>query len=135
MINKKILFFGVFLVATLLVPDLAFAQEAGADSDIWTNLADKAKTVGSGLTHSGYIIAGLGLIVFSFMAIFNKIKWSTLAYIMMSTFLLSAMTLLIRSAQGDQGWGWIGGDGSVSYSEGDLEVGGDTKSNPVSKTN
>ncbi len=114
----------LFFAVIMLLPRLAFADPAadggtaaGGDADIWGTLADKAKTVGEGLADAGYIIAGLGLVVFSFMAIFNKIKWSTLAYIMTSVFVLSAMTFVIRSAQKDGNFDWIGGDGNLEYSQ------------------
>ncbi len=66
-------------------------SDAFADSDIFVQLADKATTIGLGLRNSGYMIAGMGLVVFSVMAIFNKISWKNLAYIMLSCFLLSIM--------------------------------------------
>lgn len=107
---NKILNMFLFM-AVLLLPRLAFAdpEAGGGDADIWGTLASKAGMVGGGLTSTGYIIAGLGLIVFSFMAIFNKIKWSTLAYIMMSTFVLSAMVFVIKMAQDGGDSSWIGG--------------------------
>ena len=69
----------------------ASISDAAADVDIFSKLAEKAETIGLGLRSSGYIIAGIGLIVFSFMAIFNKVSWKNLAYIMLSCFILSAM--------------------------------------------
>ena len=119
---KKYLFPILILGLFLLLPDAVWAQATGggggagtggsggtAGADIWSYLAAMAGKVGGGLTGSGYIIAGLGLITFSFMAIFNKIKWSTLAYIMLSTFVLSAMTWLVSSAQDGGSFAWIGG--------------------------
>lgn len=115
---KKYLFPILILGLFLLLPDAVWAQATSggtggsggtAGADIWSDLAAKAGKVGGGLTSSGFIIAGLGLIVFSFMAIFNKIKWSTLAYIMLSTFVLSAMTWLVSSAQDGGSFAWIGG--------------------------
>jgi len=111
----------LFFAVIMLLPRLAFAEgetgggAEGGDADIWGTLAEKAQTVGEGLADAGYMIAGLGLVVFSFMAIFNKIKWSTLAYIMTSVFVLSAMTFVIRSVQKDGDFDWIGGDGNLSY--------------------
>lgn len=109
--------------AIMMLPRLAFAEgeggggAEGGDADIWGTLADKAQTVGEGLADAGYMIAGLGLVVFSFMAIFNKIKWSTLAYIMTSVFVLSAMAFVIRSVQENGDFDWIGADGNLSYDQ------------------
>ena len=88
------------VLAVILLPEAAWAQGATGE-DIFDSLADRAQTIGEGLRGSGYIIAGSGLIVFSFLAIFNKIKWSTLAYIMLSCFVLSAMAFVIDFFQGD----------------------------------
>lgn len=74
----------------------AFADGPSAGDEIWTKLANKASSIGLGLRQSGFIIGGLGLIFFSFMAIFNKISWKNLAYIMLSCFVLSFMFALIR---------------------------------------
>ncbi len=129
---KRILNMFVF-AAILLLPRLAFAEGEGGegDADIWGTLATKAGIVGGGLTGVGYIIAGLGLIIFSFMAIFNKIKWSTLAYIMMSTFVLSAMVFVIKMMQDGGDSSWIGG---VDYStSGGTEIVYDADQVTVSK--
>ena len=77
----------------LIVLFLVFTPicDAFADGDIFDKLAMKAGFVGSGLRKSGFIIAGLGMIMFTFMAIFNKLQWKHLAYIMFSTALLTAM--------------------------------------------
>jgi hypothetical protein len=83
---KRILLI-LFLCTVVMVPD-AFA--AGEDS-IFYKLADRAKAIGLGLRGAGFMIAGFGLIVFAFMAIFNKISWKSLAYIMLSCFILSLM--------------------------------------------
>jgi len=89
--------FGLLLVLVifccLLSVNPAFADEAGV---IWDKLAGKASKVGVGLQQSGFLIGGIGLIFFSFMAIFNKISWKTLAYIMLSCFVLSAMVGLVN---------------------------------------
>lgn len=100
------------LLAVILLPDAAWAD---AGEDIFDSLADRAQTIGEGLTGVGYVIAGLGLIIFSFMAIFNKIKWSTLAYIMLSCFVLSAMVFVITMFQEGGTSDWIGGEGSISF--------------------
>lgn len=88
--------FPLFLATLLIALFAASGAYADGGGDIFGKLADKAWTVGSGLRDAGFIIAGLGLVVFAFMAIFNKISWKTLAYIMMSTFILTAMIAAIN---------------------------------------
>ena len=92
MIKRFPLFLATLLVALFSVSG---AYAAGG-SDIFGKLADKAWTIGFGLRDAGFIIAGLALVVFSFMAIFNKISWKTLSYIMLSTFILTAMVAVIN---------------------------------------
>ena len=86
--RSLIFLLGLFLIIALTTP--AFAAGGSADP-IFQKLAEKAGVVGRGLRDTGFIIAGLGLIVFTFAAIFNKLSWKHLAYIMFSTFLLSVM--------------------------------------------
>lgn len=90
--KKSLSFWIVF--SLLLLTSEAYA----AGDEIFDTLADIAGTIGGGLGGAGFMIAGFGLAVFSFMALFNKISWKTLAYIMMSTFILSVMTLIISEA-------------------------------------
>ena len=85
--------FGLLLLGVILFSNNAHAATAG---DIFDQLANRAGTLGAGLKQSGYIIAAFGLIVFSFMAIFNKISWKNLAYIMMSCFILTFMVSVIN---------------------------------------
>lgn len=91
--------YGLFVIVCMLVCftfiSPAFAAASGGD-EIWTKLAGKASIIGKGLQRSGFIIGGIGLIFFSFMAIFNKISWKNLAYIMLSCFVLSFMVALIN---------------------------------------
>lgn len=100
----------------------AFAEPSSGDK-IWTVLAGKALLIGTGLRKTGYIIAGLGLIFFSALAIFNKISWKNLAYIMLSCFVLTCMIALINyfSTSGDPAANYDsftgnGADSSVSNS-------------------
>ncbi|MCQ2734409.1 MAG: hypothetical protein MJ212_00470 [Alphaproteobacteria bacterium] len=83
----------IWKLLSLIIGGTLYSTAAFAD--IFTELADRAEIVGSGLTSSGYIIAAVGLIVFTFMAIFNKLSWKTLAYIMMCCFILSVMGAII----------------------------------------
>ena len=93
--KKYGLFVLVLTLACFALVSPAFAAASSGD-EIWTKLAGKAAFVGQGLRRSGYIIGGMGLIFFSFMAIFNKISWKNLAYIMLSCFVLSFMVALIN---------------------------------------
>src|SRR5574344_618490 len=68
-------------------------------ADIFDEITLRAKNLGFGLKQSGYLIAGLGLIAFSVAAIFNKISWKTLAYIMVSCFLLTFLTAVVEYTQ------------------------------------
>lgn len=102
--------FGLLLLGVILFSNNAYAVSAG---DIFDQLASRAGTLGMGLKKSGYVIAAFGLIVFSFMAIFNKISWKNLAYIMMSCFILTMMVSIINyvaSANSD-------GSGGAALSE------------------
>ena len=81
----SLLFFA--LVLTLFCSPNAYA----ASGDVFDKLSNLGGTFGVGLARSGYLIAGIALIGFSVAAIFNKISWKTLAYIMMSTFILTML--------------------------------------------
>lgn len=83
--NKKCNVF-FFLVAVLF---FAFAPEAHAD--VFDKLQGLGNAMGTGLAKFGYMVAGLGLLAFSVAAIFNKVSWKTLAYIMMSTFIITML--------------------------------------------
>ena len=99
---KYLKMFAFMLLAFVFTMANAYAEGSGAGTggasggDIFGQLATKAETIGGGLRSSGFIIAAIALLVFSFMAIFNKISWKTLAYIMMSTFLLTVMVAAIN---------------------------------------
>lgn len=75
------------LVLTLFCSPNAYA----VDGDVFAKLSNLGGSLGIGLARSGYLIAGVALIGFSVAAIFNKISWKTLAYIMMSTFILTML--------------------------------------------
>ena len=127
---KKIgvLCFWVAILCVVMVSP-AFADAASGDA-IWDKLAGKASTIGVGLQKSGFIIGGIGLIFFSFMAIFNKISWKNLAYIMLSCFVLSAMVALVNyfSVKGAVNTAtyteFNGPDGDVSFKGGVAPAGG-----------
>ncbi len=123
-----------FLIAVLDIAFVfpAFADGPSAGDAIWTTLAGKASKIGGGLQQSGFLIGGIGLIFFSFMAIFNKISWKTLAYIMLSCFVLSAMVGLVNyfantdksKANNSVYTKFNGPDGEVSFKGGVAPAGG-----------
>ncbi len=84
----SLILLGVLLLSAFGVSD-AFA--ADATTDVFARLGTLGGSFGIGLARLGYLIAGLGLIAFTVAAIFNKISWKTLAYIMMSTFILTML--------------------------------------------
>ena len=106
-----------------------------AHADIFDSLAERASALGLGLRDTGYIIAALGLIVFSFMAIFNKISWKQLAYIMMSCFILTFMIALINyfRVAGDPDANNISFDGNSSGNPSNENT--DPTNNPIRREN
>ncbi len=74
--------------------------------DIFDQLACRAANVGNGLRESGYVIAGFGLIMFSFFAIFGKVKWPLFCTIMFSCFMLSVMVFVIGLMAEESGGSW-----------------------------
>lgn len=91
---RKIFFLA--LAAIVLTASNVYAAEGAS---IFSSIADKADNVAGGLKNAGYIIAGLGLIGFAVAAMFNKISWKTLVYIMISTFCLTLITAIITWTQ------------------------------------
>ena len=83
--------------------------------NIFQQLACRAGTIGSGLKTAGYMIAGFGLIVFSFAAIFGKVKWPLFATIMFSCFLLSATVFVVNMMTKNGDASWIGGIKSSGF--------------------
>ena len=92
--HLSLLFLVVLIVLMQIFPAFA-AEPTNVNAEIWDKLAAKALFIGKGLQTSGYLIAGIGLIFFSFLALFNKISWKTLAYIMLSCFVLGTMFMVI----------------------------------------
>lgn len=76
---------------------------------IFDQLGCRAGVIGRGLQSVGYIIAGFGLLVFSFAAIFGKVKWNVFATIMFSVFLLSMTFFVINTMTKGGNAGWIAG--------------------------
>ena len=117
-----------FLFIVFLYPESAWADGATAPA-IFGELAKKASAIGSGLRNAGYVIAGLGLIFFSFMAIFNKISWKTLAYIMMSCFFLTFMWGIISFVSQGGNTGGV----KMDFTNGDASVSGGVPAAPTGK--
>lgn len=63
---------------------------------IFKTIAVRMMVVVRDLRMLAYIIAGFGMIAFTFAAIFNKISWKHFSNIMISLFILSMMTPLIE---------------------------------------
>ena len=88
-------------VFVLVNPGDAFADLLGCMSNageqgIFKTLACKVTTTLFDIRKIVYIIGGLGLVAFTFAAIFNKISFKHLANIALSLFLLSMMTPFIE---------------------------------------
>lgn len=88
-IEKLPIFFGILAIFAIV------AYPMDAHADVFDKLAKLGGSLGGGLKRSGFMIAGLGLIAFSVAAIFGKVSWKTLAYIMMCTFILASMTAVV----------------------------------------
>lgn len=87
------------------------------EGSIFKQLACRAGFIGDGLRRVAYIIAGLALIVFSFAAIFGKVKWPVFCTIVFCCFLLSVVVFVVNTMTAkENSAAWIGGindDGSV----------------------
>ena len=83
--------------------------------NIFQQLACRAGQIGLGLRSVGYIIAGFGLLVFSFAALFGKVKWNVFATIMFSVFLLSMTFFVINTFTKDGNSAWIAGIAPTGY--------------------
>lgn len=113
-----------------------YGTESCGSGNIFQQLACRAGVIGSGLKTVGYMIAGFGLIVFSFAAIFGKVKWPVFATIMFCCFLLSATVFVVNMMTKDGDASWIGGveAGSISASS-TSQPKGNVDANEVSQQN
>ncbi len=122
--KNKVFYLLLLFVGIILTPNNAYA-------DIWDSLSGKADEIGKGLSNVGYIIAGFGLIAFSVAAIFNKISWKTLAYIMISCFILGITTMVVGEITGESEFiGYLDYSSSASAN---VETPGDAQSVSVKK--
>ena len=118
-------------IFSFMVFVLFFASIPEAHADVFDRLKDLGNAMGTGLAKFGYMVAGLGLLAFSVAAIFNKVSWKTLAYIMMSTFII---TLLLKGYIHD--YLRVGGDTGVVTNGvgGNATPAGDAQSNNIPKS-
>ena len=92
--KNKVFYLLLLFIGVILTPNNAYA-------DIWDSLSGKANVIGKGLSNVGHVIAGFALIAFSVAAIFNKISWKTLAYIMISCFIVGITTMVVDEVHGE----------------------------------
>ncbi len=86
----------LLLLLVALIPQVSYA----ADGDIFTILESKIYSTLMDLREIVYMIAGFGLVMFAVMAIFNKISYKHLSYIMIGLSLLSLMFPFIEYFSG-----------------------------------
>ncbi|MBO4285492.1 MAG: TrbC/VirB2 family protein [Alphaproteobacteria bacterium] len=99
----KILSISLCLAAFCYVamPALAFAAD---DKDLFTTIQGKLITTLQDLRQIVYVIAGFGLMMFAVLAVFNKISYKHLGYIMIGLSLLALMFPFIEYFSGDSDW-------------------------------
>jgi len=90
---------GLAAIVLVLMPTEVWAAEGNA-GNIFTIISQKMISTVRDLRSIVYVIAGFGLIMFSFLAIFNKISWKHLSYIMISLSLLAVMMPFINYFSG-----------------------------------
>ena len=119
----------------LLVFALLLTSTVDCSADVFDRLSKLGDSFGTGLAKSGYFIAGLGLIAFSVAAIFGKISWKTLAYIMLSTFILTALlSKVIYNSLQVNGNFYALGEVKFNGLSGNGSAGGDAASVKVTKS-
>ena len=89
-------------ILALLLPALfvCLPLEAFAAGDIFTIISNKMVSTVLDVRKIVYVVAGFGLVMFSVLAIFNKISFKHLSYIMIGLFLLSVMMPFINYFSG-----------------------------------
>lgn len=109
------------LIAVVLVPSTVYA----ADGNVFTIIFNKMITTLQDVRRLVYAIAGFGLVMFAVLAIFNKISFKHLAYIMIGLSLLAVMMPFINYFSGadiqDSEYNYgnfiAGGDASITGSD------------------
>lgn len=109
------------MILSLFLSDMAYA-----DSAVFSKLKTTAGEIGSGLKQVGYAAAGLGLIALTFGAIFGKVNWKTLGYIMLSCFILTMMTAVIGKMKGNEDYRQAHQEFQSGRSRGNASVPGNT---------
>lgn len=89
------------LLMLLVMPSLVHAEVA-TEKNIFAIIQNKMITTVLDVRKIVYIIAGFGLIMFSVLAIFNKISFKHLGYIMISLSLLALITPFIEYFTGER---------------------------------
>lgn len=79
------------LLVVVIMPSIAFAG-----GDVFDIIQAKMVSTVRDVRKIVYVVAGFGLVMFSVLAIFNKISFKHLAYIMISLSLLALMTPFIN---------------------------------------
>jgi len=99
----KILSISLCLAAfcCVMMPVAAFAAD---DQDLFTTIQGKLITTLQDLRQIVYVIAGFGLVMFAVLAVFNKISYKHLGYIMIGLSLLALMFPFIEYFSGDSDW-------------------------------
>ena len=72
------------------------SSASGSKASVFSTIAKRMWEIVRDLRKLAYILAGFGMIAFTFGAIFNKISWKHFGNIMISLFILSIMTPLIE---------------------------------------
>lgn len=85
-----------YLFLTLLLGVLLLPASAMAADNIFQEISRKMMTTVIDVRRIVYVIAGFGLIMFTTLAIFNKISFKHLAYIMIGLSLLAVMMPFIN---------------------------------------
>lgn len=91
----------IFLSAFCLV--MLLLASSNAEAAVFSDIADKTTQFAKGLRTLAYVISGFGIIMFTFMAIFGKISFRHLGYIVISLFFLSGMGALIDYTTNQKG--------------------------------
>lgn len=94
--GKNVTIFALLMAIAILVPTAAFA----ADGNVFNIISSKMIRTLQDVRKIVYVIAGFGLIMFAVLAIFNKISFKHLAYIIIGLSLLAVMMPFINYFSG-----------------------------------